>query len=321
MIGLVGYYGYGNYGDEIFLRVWRETLGFNTTVYVHPYDDLSLVDKIVVGGGDLICINHINNNYFLCENIVKDKKVYYYGLGVSSPNRLIENEKIKQRYIDYFSKAEYISVRDVESFKWVKDYLGIQKLKLVEDIAWNFSSSVKIPKKNNVVGLTIRKTPVANLDDWVKLCVKLIDKGYEISLLPLQNSYHNTRQLHLILMQEVVRSISNASISIIPENFDIEHLYSWIGSLNYYITTAFHGVITAFKEFVPTLILSRGNKLIQLAKKLKLERALCTDISQIDDGLDFLFSKEYVIDKNIIQSIKNKAYQDLSRFINEILLR
>jgi len=48
MIGLVGYFNYGNYGDELFLQIWKEKLGNNNVRFLHSNDSIEDIDKIVI---------------------------------------------------------------------------------------------------------------------------------------------------------------------------------------------------------------------------------------------------------------------------------
>ncbi len=67
-IGIVGYFGYNNLGDEWFVWTWRNLFKEHAEVYViHPLERIDYLDGIIIGGGDLVLPTQINNNYFRDE--------------------------------------------------------------------------------------------------------------------------------------------------------------------------------------------------------------------------------------------------------------
>ena len=90
-LGIVGYYHYGNYGDELFLDVFRQHLGdfefvFFQDMLRRPYfrtplaEKVRSVDAILIGGGDLVIPNYWSDQYF--EPQYLEKPVYIHGVGV-----------------------------------------------------------------------------------------------------------------------------------------------------------------------------------------------------------------------------------------------
>lgn len=319
MIGCAGYFGFNNYGDEIFLEVWKEKLGFHKAITIMPNDILDDIDKIIIGGGDLIWPYQVNNNYFHQSWYENNRKVYIYGIGAPLPEKdNIKNSNVLALYRKFFNDAEYLSVRDLESYCYVKDYLGISKVQLVSDLAWNFNCKTKIVKKHRTIGITYRRNPKIKIDDIVKLCIYLIDAGYNILLIPLQDGYFNTRQLHKIILEEVQRFIPYANINITQTNLDTAHKYATIASCEGYITLAFHGLLTALKERIPTLCLINDNKFEQLVKQLEMPFIICNNPGKLIGAVKFTFSKEYEFNEHALEYIKAKAEEDLTKFIAQM---
>jgi polysaccharide pyruvyl transferase WcaK-like protein len=124
-IGLVGYFGWGNFGDELFLEAHREFLSerFNLEVVhdqlVQPYftgaalKRLNTYDGFLIGGGDLINPNAISSLYWRKEYL--EKPVFIHGVGC--PNLKVKKSNALSYYSEFFSSesVKYICLRDIES--------------------------------------------------------------------------------------------------------------------------------------------------------------------------------------------------------------
>jgi polysaccharide pyruvyl transferase WcaK-like protein len=314
MIGLVGYFNYGNYGDELFLQIWKEKLGNNNVRFLHSNDSIEDIDKIVIGGGDLIIPNDINNNYFNYSWLAK--KIYIYGIGASSTIRYNMVENTRLLYYNFFDKCEYISTRDIKSFYYIRDYIGVKKTGLVQDLVWNYTPKFKIKKESNaVVGLTYRRNPWVTVEEISKICVSLIDKGFAIELIPLQDGAHNTRVLHKLIYEEVCSKIDYPNVNIIPPNYDVDHKYKAIASCSYYITTAFHGMITALKERVPVICFNQSNKFETLIEQIKMPFILCKK-EEFKKSFENIIFKKYIFNESILSLIEESARKELNDFMD-----
>lgn len=305
-IGLVGYFGYGNYGDELFLRIWRDTFGFGNTQIILPGDDISDIDKIIIGGGDLVPPNFLNNNYFRDELFQKD--VYIYGVGVPLQ---IKNEipTVKEQYKKLFSKAKYISVRDSASLEWFNKNEMYEGTKQVEDLAWVFDSNVKMPRNNHIVGITYRPCGITT-DEMMEKCWYLKDMGWKhFLLIPLQDGYVNTRDLSVLLKERLLTM--SPYVNIIPYS-DIDHKYRYINSVGLYITTAFHGMVTALAGDTPVIPLLGDNKFVQLGKDVGIKCA--TNLPEF--MTEYRKTKEQDRDKlnKKVFLIRDKARKELREF-------
>lgn len=131
-VGLVGYYGFGNYGDELF-RACFETGLPNVRLRVmndlprRPYilgDRRARVDRldaILIGGGDLIIPNVWPDPYF--DEAYLRRPVFIHGVGV--PRWTGGDTKVIARLRAFFQheNVRHINVRDVESRDWVRAHL------------------------------------------------------------------------------------------------------------------------------------------------------------------------------------------------------
>ncbi|XOT95774.1 polysaccharide pyruvyl transferase family protein, partial [Alcaligenes pakistanensis] len=124
-IGLVGFFGWGNFGDELFVRVFEEWLGKSYELKImndlthKPYFSRPLeelvdeVDAIVIGGGDLIIPWAMSDLYWREEYL--KKPVFIVGVGV--PTWSESNPKIVDRYKKFLTheNVKHVNVRDMES--------------------------------------------------------------------------------------------------------------------------------------------------------------------------------------------------------------
>jgi polysaccharide pyruvyl transferase WcaK-like protein len=124
-IGLVGYFGWGNYGDELFLRVWNKELArVGRPEVVHqltraPYftDPPKRVakryDAFVIGGGDLVVPWNFSRLYWRPEWLTKP--VYVAGVGVPTWGEPKDSVIQDLRRFLQHPNVRYISARDPES--------------------------------------------------------------------------------------------------------------------------------------------------------------------------------------------------------------
>lgn len=144
-IGLAGFYGYGNYGDELFLDVWVKYLSswFNLEI-LHdlehkPYfsesfhSRLQKLSGIVIGGGDILQPWNIDERYWNSDFI--QKPIWIAGVGVPLRSNSSQQEKPwKMEKINQFlcsSSVRMFNVRDKVSYKWCTE-----RFECADKISW-----------------------------------------------------------------------------------------------------------------------------------------------------------------------------------------
>ncbi|MEA2613390.1 MAG: phosphoglucomutase [Chloroflexota bacterium] len=132
-VGLVGFYGPGNYGDELFLDVFRRYLGSVADVGVvfesatRPYftrpvrEVVRDHDAIVIGGGDLLVPWGLGDRYWLTDYL--RRPVHVIGVGVptwrAEKPAAVEALRAFMRHRNLRS----ITARDEESAAWIREHL------------------------------------------------------------------------------------------------------------------------------------------------------------------------------------------------------
>jgi len=136
-VGLVGFYGPGNFGDELMRLTLTEFLSDLDVQLVYDdilspkFDDefvriIDTFDAIVIGGGDLL-IPKVAVARFWHPKFLR-KLVYVYGVGVPQWTGKPEANAITA-YRNFFQheNVRLIATRDIQSANWMRDSLGIDK--------------------------------------------------------------------------------------------------------------------------------------------------------------------------------------------------
>ena len=150
-IGLVGFFGWGNYGDELFLRQWQQSLGAHHEVAV-VHDQLSApyfsrqasevaaeFDAFVIGGGDLVIPNKISPLYW--NRAWLQRPVYISGVGVPTWIKHRAPDVI-ERLRNFFQhpNVKHVSARDEESAQWIRRHLEPRvSVRVHADLAYNLA--------------------------------------------------------------------------------------------------------------------------------------------------------------------------------------
>jgi polysaccharide pyruvyl transferase WcaK-like protein len=259
-VGLVGYYGYGNYGDELFSLVFRKVfhdcelipLQDNT---VRPFygenieEKVDSVDCILIGGGDLIIGNYWSDQYF--EEAFLAKPVYIHGVGV--PTWSGEKPEVVERLAAFFQhpSVRHIGVRDRESAVWIE-----QKLKPVVpvQVSCDMICSLDLPKVSKpsgsrVFGLITRRQAPGEIQ-WhnvANLCNKAVELGYEIKTIVLGTGPERQSDLEGLSEEFPYEDMR------IYESDDLWDLTREIGSCDVIASMKFHGCVVSMMYGIPAI--------------------------------------------------------------------
>lgn len=272
-IGLVGFFGWGNYGDELFLHHWRRLLWrhFDASpvhdLLVPPYlskvarAGLEDYDAYVIGGGDLIIPNGVSGLYWRHEWL--DRPVYISGVGVSIWHHRRRADVVR-KMSDFFRhpNVRYISARDSESAQWIRDHLR-PHIPVIVQPDMVFASLLPRPQRRTdqkVLGISVRDglfgrdIDVTRLGDLVSAARK---RDYAVHLLVLGTGRQRARDL------EVVRRVPFAVDDVLTA-VRAEDITAAIGGLDAFASMKFHGLVTALMYGVPPLALTPNTKNVNL---------------------------------------------------------
>ncbi|MGO4145613.1 polysaccharide pyruvyl transferase family protein [Paenarthrobacter sp. YAF11_1] len=274
-LGIAGFFGHGNYGDELFLSVFEEYFGDDYNLKVlpdlpaKPYfsrpiaEMVKEVDGILLGGGDLVRPWGTDERYFHKEYLTKP--VFALGLGVpirvGSPNEA-EKPHIAKRYAAFFNhpNMKFVGVRDEDSRRWMENHVAPATAPLVA--APDIVCALTLPEvtrdpEAKILGIVTRQRPDRDVpDDYTQLenlAKELQSRGWTIR--------------HLILGTGIVgwRDIVNAQDLDVPGkeivySQDLDELSRAIGECTTLASMKFHGSVVATMYGVPSIVMIPTSK-------------------------------------------------------------
>ena len=353
---IVGFYGADNFGDELMLSTLIENLEkrknveisvliedyihYNTAAhlnvkYIHTLHNendfkkvLAYYDTLIFGGGATIDDTNFGvkfRNYVSLANVFinlsklfidSGKKVILYGL--SSSNNIVNKEYIQElNYI--FSNAYYISLRDTNSYNYLKSLdINMKNVKIDHDIIFandciaSYCSKNKksVKEKSNSIGLIL----ICN-DDLFKFNLDLLNyllnsTNFNIDLIPFYNYYNND----VDYLYTYLKELGNTSrINIIPYTNSIEKIIKTFNDEDFIISQRYHATLISTMLNKPTIALCYDKHIHYKFKidYIKKEYNPNLNIINITDLYDI---NEL---QNIIDAADSKKYSFNTKFLND----
>jgi len=273
-VGIGGFFGYGNYGDELFLEVFREHLGaafelevlpdrLDSPYFSEPVEDrIADVQAVLVGGGDLVQPWSIDARYF--HRVYLERPVFLAGLGVpirAPGSAQVEKEHIVERYRNFFQSpsVRFINARDKQSADWISSKLD-PRVEVIEapDLVCGLTlPTVSRDAANPILGIVTRHRPGHEQDDDYT----------RLSELGAYAKSEGWRVRHIILGSGVVgeRDVANAERLNIPgkEVFYSQGIWDMtraIGECSTLASMKFHGSVVATMYGIPSMVLIPTSK-------------------------------------------------------------
>lgn len=275
-IGLVGFFGWGNFGDELFVETYRHWLGQDYELRVlndltakpyfsRPLDDvLEGVDAIVIGGGDLVMPWTVSELYWKMEYL----KLPVFIVGIGVPTWRGANAAAIERQARFFQhpNVKMIEARDRESAEWITTHL---KPSVTVISSADIVFALPMPKappasKAPMLGVVTRdrRGEPDDLTQVLALCQKAQSMGYGVRHLVLGIGDVGRRDLERANDLQVAGKETAASDSLWTLCEAIAGCYA-IASMK------FHGSVVAVNYGVPSLVLSPTDKSKNLMRMIE----------------------------------------------------
>lgn len=275
-IGLVGFFGWGNFGDELFIDVYRQWLEPEFELMVlndltrKPYfsrpvtEVLEDVDAIVIGGGDLIMPWTVSGLYWKKEYLTKP--VHICGVGVPTWKGSAAPAVEYMREFLSHPSIRYFNVRDRESANWINKHL---KPRMEPTHTADIVFALDMPPAPKPEGAPIlgvvtrdRSDRPDDLTNVLALCNKALELGYRIRHIVLGSGAVGKRDVARaqdlqIPGKELVYSESTAD------------LCKAIGECAALTSMKFHGTVVAAAYGVPSFVLSATDKSRNLMRMIE----------------------------------------------------
>lgn len=276
-IGLVGYFGWGNFGDELFFDILKKLFeSHQITLFHDPIKGCLLenvdnlidsVDVIVIGGGDLLIPWY--RSWLYWDERYLSKPVFIYGIGVPTWNKIDKN--VVDYYREFFShkNVKMISCRDIESVEWIENVMNFKDKSILyfPDIVSAFSFDEGYKNSKNI-SLILRRQPEYHSEVLLKIYNEVSELGLNFKLIVLGtgSTQHDDIEAVQKLFPECDPIIKGTTKDLIAELRDSRVI----------ISMKFHGVVAAYFSKIPFVALSKADKFVSFCKQTENEHLLST---------------------------------------------
>ena len=280
-IGLVGYYGFGNYGDELFFDVWKNLFSsHNVTIFHDPENNRLLpnfdklidqVDLIIIGGGDLLIPWY--KSWLYWDEAFLRKPVYVYGIGVPTWDK--SNQEVLDWYNKFLNHPNVVSItcRDKDSVDWISRNLNIndKNIAYYPDIVCSCKfERISSVTESKTVGLVLRWQPSYARDNITAFVEYIRNSGYLVKLLML--GIGNTLKDDRRVIEEF--EFLNAPVVV---RDTIEGLSAELTACDYIVSQKFHGCVVAYLSKIPFIALSTADKFTSFCKDVNAQDYISWD--------------------------------------------
>ncbi len=322
-VGLVGFYGPGNYGDELFLDVFRQHLGPDMDLDVvfdsptRPYferpvrDVVREHDAIVIGGGDLLVPWGLGDRYWLSDYL--RRPVHVIGVGVPTWREARPSVVAALGRFLRHRSVRSISARDEESAAWIRDHL---RPRVEVEAAADLVFALALPKATRpvdppILGIIVRWRDGG--DDYAAvraLARRGRELGYRLRTIVLSTGdvrARDERAFAELGLDDVERVASD----------DLDVLTRAIGECTMLASHKFHGTVVATGYGIPSISMSTTDKNRNLLRRLGRPDLLCA----FDDPSlpDRLANPPAPIDLAVRDAMAQQASSSLDRLRERIL--
>jgi polysaccharide pyruvyl transferase WcaK-like protein len=258
VVGLVGFYGYGNYGDELFREVYQEHLGdrFELHSILDPAGQsiarrlgsgIRASDAIVIGGGDIVIPWSSASRYW--ERSYLHRPVFVAGVGVPTWREPIPY--IVRRLEIFFThpSVRFVGTRDPESSAWIEQNLhpGVPVTTAPDLVCGLTLPAVERPAGQPIFGVAVRsRNQTDDLTHVRRLCERAVELGYRVRRIVLGTGKVRERDL------EATAGLGLPDTELVSTD-DLDAISRAIGECTVFASMKFHGVVVATMYGVPAI--------------------------------------------------------------------
>jgi polysaccharide pyruvyl transferase WcaK-like protein len=259
VVGVVGYYGHGNYGDELFLETFRQHLGADVELrtILDPTRPRSIADRlgarirdadaILVGGGDIVVPWSSASRYW--ERAYLRRPVFVAGVGVPTWDRPVPRVVGRMRSFFGHRSVRFVGVRDPESAAWVERNLRpVVPIRIAPDLVCGLTlPPVERPAGQPIFGVAVRsRSEPDDLTQVRRLCERAIELGYRVRRIVLATGRVRARD-------EVATEGLDLPGTELVASDDLDAISRAIGECTAISSMKFHGVVVATMYGVPAI--------------------------------------------------------------------
>lgn len=279
-IAVCGYYGMGNFGDDLFLRTLQQIFHGHTVFPWNGYMNPAEVDRVIVGGGDLITPYSFNSYYFPKDLIHHPLWVYGVGIVDQYPEETWPKEQV-ERHREYIGNAQRAVFRDKRSADIADKAKFHPHVEHAQDIAFAYEQQhypLRPYSNRPTIGICVFSYPSFPFENMVRLSMHLLSQGYHLLFIPVIN--HPTNMYSDLstcqkLLGRIKANHPHASAETLPMLMELNLTYNYIQHVDYLITFKLHPAIAALRAGKPAFALSKMNKVWSLLESFGMEQYYC----------------------------------------------
>lgn len=325
-LGLVGYFGYGNFGDELFLDVYRKYFydcelivipeSAHNPIYGNDFgrveEIVNSVDAIIIGGGDLFIPKYFAQNYF--QQVFLRRPIFFNGVGV--PLWIGQDPEVIAKMARFAShpNVKRINARDTESVDWLVSKLS-PTAPVVHSADMVFSLDLpkveKDPKKK-VFGVITRWDNPGTIrwDRITALCDRARSYGYEV-----HNIILGTGKIRDDDIEALKEWDYSEMITVDPQ--DLNEMIKAIARCDVLASTKFHGCVVATAYGIPTITMTTTDKFINLFRGIDRPDLISHFLH--DDLVTHLSKYMARIPRITVENLRSDADNSMKKLRREIL--
>lgn len=274
-IGLVGYYNHGNYGDQLFAKVFQETFSdCRITVLANagggPNFDPDLIsqqDCIIVGGGDLVIPFAFAEQYW--NDALLSKPVYIVGVGVPTWGGYSKDATLAMRRFFQDENVKLVVARDPASRDWITKHLQPRvPVSFYPDLAAALPFE-REPHSKRTLGIILRAHQNIDYPNLRKFLARAAEFGYDINNIVL--GIDNVAVNDLVAAKQL-----DFPLSKIVVGETIDDLTRQIALCDLVVSQKFHGCVVALMMGIPCIALSGSDKFVSFLEFFQKELFITT---------------------------------------------
>ena len=280
-IGLVGYFGWGNFGDELFLKAHQEQLGdqyelevvhdlLEAPYFSRPVGEVAeKYDAFIIGGGDLINPRVVSKLYWLEEYLTRP--TFVFGIGVPSAAKAKPEALAHYKRFFAHDNVRLTIARDPESEAWIRANIAPKApLEWYPDTVCAMARPKALSPREKNLGIVMRghRSLDPDLSHVRALADRARELGYKVRHLVLANLSLGQADL------EIAKSIAHDDEEIFTSS-SLDEMCQEISGCSMLASIKFHGLIVATMYGVPSIAMSVTPKNKNFLKMIDRRDLLC----------------------------------------------
>lgn len=183
-VGLVGYFGFGNYGDDLFVQVHRSALPDAKLTILKGCDgirrhdpvEVAQQDCIIIGGGDLVITSGFSERYW--SPTLLQRPVFIVGVGVDNERGYSASAVRRMREFFQHQSVKLITARDEASMRWIRRHLQPRiAVEFYPDLVASLPMA-RLGSSTPTLGLVLRSGVPQDFDNLQRFLDHVVELGF-----------------------------------------------------------------------------------------------------------------------------------------------